>query len=133
MIHFFKKDKTIFAVEVNKTLSDHNLNIIKWVLGNAILINKKEIHGDFIGQKKEMISPWSTNASEIIQNIGIKNIIRIEKFIYPENTENFDDMIQSKYSILDQKIFSVSSIKKKINYVKSIEKYNKNEIGPKFR
>ena len=127
MIHFFKKDKTIFAVEVNKTLSDHNLNIIKWVLGNAILINKKEIHGDFIGQKKEMISPWSTNASEIIQNIGIKNIIRIEKFIYPENTENFDDMIQSKYSILDQKIFSVSSIKKKINYVKSIEKYNKNE------
>ena len=51
-----------------------------WLFGNAAFIGKDKLEGTFIGPRKEMITPWSTNAVEITQNMGIKDIKRIEEF-----------------------------------------------------
>jgi phosphoribosylformylglycinamidine synthase len=41
----------------------------------------------FVGPRAAMITPWSTNAVEITQNMGIKDIIRIEEFT--SSTEDY--------------------------------------------
>mgnify|MGYP000309556287 CR=1 FL=1 len=53
-----------------------------------------------------MITPWSTNAVEITQNMGMDGIIRIEEFAEVDPTFNdFDPMISQKYAGLDQDIY----------------------------
>ena len=38
-----------------------------------------------MGPRREMITPWSTNAEEITQNMGISGILRIEEFTRVED------------------------------------------------
>ena len=69
-----------------------------------------------------MISPWSTNAVEIAQNMGISGISRIEKYKKISGEEKYDPMLLNKFKVLDDNIFKISSIPEKIK--KIAEKYN---------
>ena len=71
-----------------------------------------------------MITPWSTNAVEITQNMGIKGISRIEEFIPPssDNTD-YDPMLQAVYNGLDQEIFTID-ISLIVIYIEDIKQYN---------
>ena len=85
MISFFKKShKFFFVVEHTNILQKSDINKLKWLFDNSELIKSKSIKGNFIGPIKEMITPWSTNAVEITENIEIKSITRIEKLIKKE-------------------------------------------------
>lgn len=89
MINFFKKGaKTYFAVESEQNLSESEVEKFKWLLDGAELLKENVIKGTFVGPRREMITPWSTNAVEITQNMGLKGIKRIEQFelILFENT-----------------------------------------------
>ena len=76
MILYFKdKFETIFAVDSSIELNEIDLKKLEWLFV-AKHINKSSINSNFIGPKKTMISPWSTNAVEISENMAISGILR---------------------------------------------------------
>lgn len=129
MIYFFGNDKTkVFGVQTNQELSQENIEKLNWLFGGVTLINKSVVADFFIGPRAAMITPWSTNAVEITQNMGIKGIVRIEEFQHStEQYADFDPMISQKYTSLTQEMFTVSVVPEEILYVADIAAYNKKE------
>ena len=81
MICFFQSDnQKVIAVDSKSELSSETISKLTWLFGNAKRIEKDTVKGYFVGPRREMITPWSTNAVEITQNMGIKGIVRIEEF-----------------------------------------------------
>ena len=98
MILFFKGISNLIAVDSQNELSDFDLEKLVWLFDNAVLISQNSISGIYVGPRKEMITPWSTNAVEITQNMGIRNIGRIEEFYEVESEHpKFDPMLQVVY------------------------------------
>jgi phosphoribosylformylglycinamidine synthase len=129
MILFFEgSSKNIIAVGTLKKLSKENTEKLIWLFGNADLKKQETIEGVFVGPRKEMVTPWSTNAVEITQNMGIEGIRRIEEFFPAKNKKpEFDPMLQAKYLTLGQKIFSIDRTPDPVILVENIKEYNKNE------
>ncbi len=129
MISFFEsKDQSIFAVQSKKSLSENEIKKLEWLFGDATLLTNSELNKDLIGPRAAMVSPWSTNAVEICQNMGLQSILRIEKY-KPANDDSidFDPMLNEKFKSLKQDIFSVNATPDKIKYIQNIEKYNEDE------
>ena len=81
MIHFFgNTDSKLFAVQTTKELTKTTIAKLTWLFGDQPKIEVSSIDAFFIGPRAAMITPWSTNAVEITQNMGISNILRIEEF-----------------------------------------------------
>ncbi len=99
-----------------------------WLFGKAEHLEDKEIQGLFLGPRKEMITPWSTNAVEITQNMGIQHISRIEEF-HPVTTDNqhYDRMLQAIYPGLDQNTFHIDKQADDILVIEDIRSYNLQE------
>lgn len=56
-----------------------------------------------------MITPWSTNAVEITQNMGLTGISRIEEYFPVSSGDaDHDPMLQRIYNGLNQEIFTIS-------------------------
>ncbi|NLX80615.1 MAG: phosphoribosylformylglycinamidine synthase [Proteiniphilum sp.] len=129
MILFFRTpQKSLIAVETTVSLSDESINKINWLLGEAEKLNDSEIEGTFVGPRREMITPWSTTAVEITQNMGICDITRIEEY-FPadDNTPEYDPMLQRVYKGLNQDIFAIEGKPEPIKHIDSIEEYNEKE------
>jgi phosphoribosylformylglycinamidine synthase len=129
MIHFFGDvNDTIFAVQTPAPLLENDINKLTWLFANKSLLEESVIPDFFIGPRAAMVSPWSTNAVEITQNMGIKNITRIEEFHHVEDSfTDFDPMLFQKYSSLDQKIFSIDIQPEAILEIVDINAYNEEE------
>ncbi|PGH39062.1 MAG: phosphoribosylformylglycinamidine synthase, partial [Candidatus Nephrothrix sp. EaCA] len=128
MIIFFKAPAKVYAAETPSLLSVQELEKLTWLFGGAKLRKEAELKGYFCGPRKEMITPWSTNAVEITQNMGIKNIRRIEEFFevgIPDAAH--DKMLQVIYSSLNQEIFAVHSAPEPVFEIGNIEEYNAKE------
>ena len=81
MILFFKTQKeTVIATEVNHQLNDEEIAKLAWLYGDATLMDTQELEGFYVGPRREMVTPWSTNAVEITQNMNLNGISRIEEF-----------------------------------------------------
>ena len=109
MILFFRSStNVIYAVGTKQPLPLADLDKLIWLFGGATPITEKELSGLFVGPRKEMVTPWSTNAVEITQTMGINGIGRIEEFFQSENaTPSYDRMLQHLYRILDQDLFTI--------------------------
>ncbi len=133
MISFFgNKTNTIFAVHSQENLSAENISKLNWLFADAYQIEKSVLDNlgtdFFIGPRSTMITPWSTNAVEITQNMGISGIIRIEEFQQvSENFEDFDPMLSQKYSVLNQDIFTINIQPESVLEIENISDYNKSE------
>jgi len=129
MILFFKTGTgNIIAAGSNADLSDRDIDKLAWLFGNAALLRQDTVKGIFIGPRKEMITPWSTNAVEITQNMGIGGLMRIEEF-FPSVSEGpgHDPMLQAVYRDLGQKLFTIEREPEKIVYIENIAEYNEKE------
>jgi phosphoribosylformylglycinamidine synthase len=129
MILFFKtQSKSIIATEVDHKLSDAEVSELCWLYGDATCLTDETLKGYYVGPRREMITPWSTNAVEITQNMGMKGIARIEEY-FPVDSKDagYDPMLQRMYDGLDQKIFTVDHEPEPIKHVDDIEKYNEEE------
>lgn len=130
MILFFYKstENKYFVIETLEQLNSHQIAKLNWLFSDAEQVEKKQINGSFIGPRKEMITPWSTNAVEISQNMGINGILRIEEFVQveTENTE-FDPMLQRLVRNLDDTIFEINKQAEKVEFIMDIASYNKAE------
>lgn len=128
MILFFKRpDKKLFAVGITGKLPKKDIEKLTWLFANAACLDAEKLHGIFIGPRKEMITPWSTNAVEIAQNMGISGITRIEEFHHVSKTTAWDPMLQSQYHGLDQHIFTIDRTPDPVIYIDDINDYNSKE------
>jgi len=127
MISFFKGANQVFAVATKETISPENTEKLQWLFGDALPIDTAMVEGSFVGPRKEMITPWSTNAVEITQNMGIDVIHRIEEYFAFDEQAGFDPMLQVKYKGLDQEIFTVDARPEEIIHIEDIAAYNEQE------
>ncbi len=126
MITFFQNSSdTIFAVQSSAALVAEDYPKLTWLFSDATLIKSDSIDGNFIGPRSEMVTPWSTNAVEITQNMGIQGIIRIEEF--ESESGKFDPMLQRKYESLGQAIFQNDVAPEEILDINDIAAYNTQE------
>ena len=129
MVFFFKQPSaTILAVDVDHQLSADESQRLCWLFSDAILLPEQQLSGWFNGPRREMITPWSTNAVEITQNMGLKGIARIEEY-YPVKgpDSEYDPMLRRLYDGLDQAIFTINKQPDPIVYIENLEEYNKQE------
>jgi phosphoribosylformylglycinamidine synthase len=127
MILFFQRNTTVFAVQTQK-LSSENIQKLVWLFGNAIQVNAPEVEGYFVGPRKEMITPWSTNAVEITQNMSIEGVERIEEFTKTASKDaEIDPMLQVLYTGLDQEIFTIKTTPKAVLEIENISDFNAQE------
>ena len=129
MIHFFGNESTtVFAVQTQNELSAATISKLNWLFANAHKIEKSALTDFFVGPRAAMITPWSTNAVEITQNMGIEGVIRIEEFkIIHQDFSDFDPMLSQKYSQLNQDIFTTTIQPEAILEIDNIALYNKQE------
>jgi len=128
MIHFFQAETSQFYCVQSENRPDfETIKKLKWLFGNARFIDEKKVEGTFIGPRAAMITPWSTNAVEITQNMGILGIERIEEFHAFENEADFDPMLFQQYNNLHQEIFKVNIQPEEIKLVDDITTYNQQE------
>ena len=129
MILFFKtKADSIIAVETPVKLSKIDNKKLIWLFGDAEFLQKKNIDASLVGPRREMITPWSTNAVEITQNMGINGINRIEEFfIVPDRTAGYDPMLQRMYTGIGQDVFTINKKPEAIVSVDDIAFYNQQE------
>ena len=133
MISFFgNKTNTIFAVHTQENLSAETISKLNWLFADANQLEKSVLDNlgtdFFIGPRAMMITPWSTNAVEITQNMGISGILRIEEFYQvSENFDDFDPMLSQKYSTLNQDIFTINVKPEPILEIDNIAEYNQKE------
>ena len=129
MIHFFGVVTTkVFAVQTQQELSQEDTNKLSWLFGNQPKINMASLDAFFVGPRAAMITPWSTNATEITQNMGVQGIIRIEEFTTVEGDFNeFDPMLSQKFNGLTQDVFKIDVIPEAILEIEDIQAYNKQE------
>lgn len=129
MIHFFGNPKEIvFAVQSNQELTQEDSKKLVWLFGNQPKIEASTIDAFFIGPRATMITPWSTNAVEITQNMGLQGILRIEEYIpSSEEDSSYDPMLSEKYTSLNQDIFTFDIAPEAIIELDDISAYNKQE------
>ncbi len=129
MILFFRTpNQNVIATEVKQTLSAEDIQKLCWLYGEATVEKEENLQGCFVGPRREMITPWSTNAVEITQNMGLEGILRIEEY-FPVKDENaeYDPMLQRMYKGLNQDIFTVNIKPQPILYIENLEEYNEQE------
>lgn len=129
MILFFRTpQKSVIATQVDHQLSSEEIHELSWLFGNATLENASTLEGWYVGPRREMITPWSTNAVEITQNMNLHGIARIEEY-FPVSGEDaeHDPMLQRMYNGLNQDIFTVNIEPAPIQYVEDLESYNEAE------
>lgn len=129
MIHFFgNQSNTVFAVQTQNEISSEDINKLNWLFGNAHKIEKSVLSDFFVGPRAAMVTPWSTNAVEITQNMGISGIIRIEEFQKVDSDfTDFDPMLSQKYSELNQEIYTINIQPEPILEIEDIDAYNQQE------
>ncbi|MDD4361683.1 MAG: phosphoribosylformylglycinamidine synthase [Bacteroidales bacterium] len=129
MIHFFKNPAgNVLAVQADRNFSQEEIHKLIWLFNQAQYLNLSQIEGIFVGPRREMITPWSTNAVEMAMNLGLKGIDRIEEFTpVSEAKAEHDPMLQRIYKVLDQEIFSIHKKPEPILYIRDIAAYNEQE------
>ena len=129
MISFFRSNSgNVYALESQQTLSSENLRALTWLFSGAEALKETSLEGYYVGPRKEMITPWSTNAIEIIQNMNIEGVIRLEEY-FPVKGEDatYDPMLQALYCGLNQELFHVNLDPEEIKYITDIKAYNEAE------
>ena len=129
MISFFRSNSgNVYALESQQTFSSENLRALTWLFSGAEALKETSLEGYYVGPRKEMITPWSTNAIEIIQNMNIEGVIRLEEY-FPVKGEDatYDPMLQALYCGLNQELFHVNLEPEEIKYITDIKAYNEAE------
>lgn len=129
MILFFRTpQKSVIATGCDRRLSADDMDKLCWLYGGAVPEEAETLEGWYVGPRREMVTPWSTNAVEITQNMNLPGITRIEEYFPVESAEaDHDPMLQRLYEGIGQDIFTVSIEPAPIFFVDDLEAYNEQE------
>ena len=128
-ITFFKTPQlTVIATQCERELSAEDTQKLSWLYGDATPLDETHLEGFYIGPRREMVTPWSTNAVEITQNMNIQGIRRIEEYFPVESEDaDYDPMLQRLYRGLTQDIFTVDIKPAPIRFIDDLDSYNEEE------
>lgn len=131
MIYFFQgSTKDYYIIQSKQEIIALDLEKLAWLLGNASQIKATEVLPSighfFVGPRATMISPWSTNAVEITQNMAIEGLTRIEQYELTKEL-NFDPMLMQKFDRLHQDIFKIDIEASSILEIDDIAGFNQSE------
>jgi len=126
MIHFFRKDaRTVYAVDADHVLSPAEQEKFSWLFSGAQYVADASLTGRYVGPRREMITPWSTNAVEITQNMGLSGVARIEEFrLDTSEAPVYDKMLQRIYDGLDANVFKIDAVPAPVVHIDDIHAYN---------
>lgn len=129
MILFYRlPNKGLYVVDSAVVPDDNVLMKLKWLFGGAELLPDDKVEGIYIGPRKEMITPWSTNAVEITMNMGLTGIRRIEEFRYVlARNARYDKMLQEQYVNPDSEVFTIRKHPDPVIFVTDVRQYNEKE------
>ena len=129
MILFFRTpSKSVIATQVDHQLDSNEINELCWLFGDAVLEKADSLEGFFVGPRREMITPWSTNAVEITQNMNLHGISRIEEYFPVSSADaDHDPMLQRMYDGIGQDVFTVNHEPEPIKCIDNLEEYNEQE------
>ena len=129
MVVFFKKGTDRFyAIDTDHKFSESEIERLTWLLDGAKPLSSSSVKGHFVGPRKEMITPWSTNAVEITQNMGLAGISRIEEFTRVADPKPaYDPMLQRCYDGLGARLFSIDRDPEPVRHISDISEYNRSE------
>lgn len=128
MIVFFQHGSgKVFGVQTQSAINAEDQQKLSWLFGNSSKVEGETVAGEFAGPHATMISPWSTNAVEITQNMGVAGIIRIEEFLPLSDVKEFDPMLQQKFNGLDQEIYTIKVEPQPVLEIDDIASYNQQE------
>lgn len=128
-IFFFRNPSgSIYALSAKTPLNQEAISRLRWLFSGAELIDADSVKGYFVGPRREMITPWSTNAVEITQNMNIDGIERIEEFFPVDSAEAvYDPMLQVLYKDLDSHVFEIDREPEPVRFIEDIKAYNREE------
>jgi phosphoribosylformylglycinamidine synthase len=129
MIVFFKgRQNNLFVIEALQAFTETDITKLCWLFGEATIVDQQQVDGTFTGPRREMVTPWSTNAVEITQNMGISGIVRIEEFIQSDQSQPvFDPMLQAVYHNPGQQVFTLTRKAEALREIEDIAAYNLSE------
>lgn len=129
MIQFFRsKADKLYAVGSDHPLQNSDVQKLTWLFTGAEPLGEKVINGNFIGPRREMVTPWSTNAVEMTQTMGIESIQRIEEFkIVSSAAVKYDRMLEVLYTSLDQELFTILHVAEPTIEVDDIRAYSSSQ------
>ncbi|MEL7220865.1 MAG: AIR synthase-related protein, partial [Bacteroidota bacterium] len=128
MISFFGQPKgRVFAVQSSVELNTSAIEKLQWLFGDQAILSDLQLDGPFIGPRAAMITPWSTNAVEITQNMGIEGLERIEQYYYADGDADFDPMLAQRYPALGQAVFTIDVAPAPVESITDIAAYNSSE------
>ena len=128
MIHFFEKSESeYFVVGADTPLKSEDIKKLKWLFSSVRHLDKEILEGPFIGPRKEMPSPWCSNALDIIQNASIEGIQRVEPFTSANVLLGFDPMLRQKYEYIGQDVFMINRQPESIKLIEDLPAYNQKE------
>ncbi len=129
MIHFFgDPNSQIYALEAGHPLSPEDIRKLTWLFGNKPKLEAASVDAFFVGPRAAMVTPWSTNATEITQNMGIEGVVRIESYRRVEEGDtDYDPMLFQKYAGLGQGLFHIEHEPDPIREIGDIAAYNREE------
>ena len=128
VVFFATPEGTAYAVDSDRVFEHNELERLRWLFGNATpLAAGSNLSGRYVGPRKEMITPWSTNAVEITQNMGLDGISRIEMFASIAENASFDPMLQAVYDNPGANVFTIDAKPAPNEKISDIHAYNLRE------
>ncbi len=128
MVYFFgNPNLKIYAVQIRQALHQEDVEKLTWLFGEAPLLDQPSVSGPFIGPRATMISPWSTNAVEITQNMAIQGIQRLEEYHFYQKGEAHDPMLSQKFQTLGQDLFDIDTQPVPVLEIEDIAAFNEQE------
>ncbi|GAK76281.1 phosphoribosylformylglycinamidine synthase,synthetase subunit [Nonlabens ulvanivorans] len=128
MIHFYgNPSKSVYAVQTQAPISAEDDQKLQWLFADSPKLEADALSGFFTGPRATTITPWSTNAVEITQNMEIKGILRIEQFHTCEESSPYDKMLLQKFDGLNQSQFDINVTADGVLEIDDIAAYNMQE------
>ena len=137
MITWFQKEKSVYIVDSQKNFSEEELHRLSWLFSGAVKVDCDTLHGVYIGPRKEMITPWSTNAMDIALHAGVEGILRIEQLTEVQAAteqealekarQMYDPMLQQVSPRLSDDILRVDAEPEPVRYIEDLRTYTREE------
>jgi len=125
-VTIFNSKECAYLVVSKRRFDSADLDKLSWLL-QAEVVPCDSLPGPFVGPRREMVSPWSTNAVDIAKRVGIDSLIRIEAYRSATATTELDPMLEERVDVLTQETLNVLGAPQASFAVDSIADFNQVE------
>ncbi|HMO18792.1 MAG TPA: phosphoribosylformylglycinamidine synthase [Oligoflexia bacterium] len=126
-VSIFSSPDVAYVVVSSENLENSKTAILEKLLKATYQSGVLKLDGNYIGPRNEFVSPFSTNAVEILNRAGVPEVLRVEKFrlVPAQGLASFDVMLEEKYSPLKAEVFKARESLAKVRIIKDIASYNR--------